>query len=84
MDLEDDKEGSDASSFVIHDCFFLAMSNHFLSVFCVHAVVIHQLLSIALKFLESFKHASCAPVMSSISTNFMNNALCSCYWEHQN
>ena len=81
-DVDEDKEVSDASSFVMHD-FFLATSDRFLSVFCVRAVVIHQL-SIALRFLESCKHASCILVMSSISTNFMNNVLCSCCWEHQN
>ena len=76
-DVDEDKEGSDAISSVVHDCF---VSNERLLF-----VIICQL-SIVVKFLELCKHASCTPVTSSVSTNFMNNILCSCccYWEHQN
>ena len=74
-DVDEDEEGSNTISFVMHDCFFLVMSYCFLSVLCVCG---HYLsVSIALKFSESCKHVSRTLVMSSISTNFMHNVLCS-------
>jgi len=34
-DVDEDKEGSDAISFVMHDYFFLVTSDRFLSVLCM-------------------------------------------------
>ena len=80
--MDEDEEGSDPISFVIRDWVFLQQAIAFCQ-FHLCAVVVRQL-SIAVQFLESCKHASCTLLTSSVSTSFMNNVLCSCYWEHQN
>ena len=72
MDLEEDEKGSDASSFVMHDFFVSDEQSFFVAFLWVQSLFISGAL---LEFLESCKHASCIPVTSSISTNFMNNVL---------